>query len=190
MSWWLLQRKHKQIPCQHSRTASLSSPRVCCPWPGLPRSARFVSCKRAKDHGRSEALCSQTARTPAGIYLSVMDYGLPPASCLHASASQQGLAEHLLEPSCVPGDWRAETRYWCGCHWGVSCYCVVCLFYRSQNSGLLSGNWQSFLLRKFLLGLLPIGSVLFLWALQHSFIECPLNYEARQSLPSKRGKTT
>lgn len=87
-----------------------SSPRVCCPWPGLPRSARFVSCKRAKDHGRSEALHSQTARTPAVIYLSVMDYGLPPASCLHASASQQGLAEHLLEPSCVPGDWRAETR--------------------------------------------------------------------------------
>lgn len=99
MSWWLLQRKHKQIPCQRSRTASLSSCCVCCPWPGLPRSARFVRCKRAKDHGRSEALCSQTARTPAGLSLSVTDYGLSPASCLYASASQQGLAEHLLEPS-------------------------------------------------------------------------------------------
>lgn len=85
-------------------------PLVSCPWPGLPCSARFVSCKRAKDHGRSEALCSQTARIPAGTYLSGMDYGLSPASCLYASASQQGLAEHLLEPSCVPGDWRAATR--------------------------------------------------------------------------------
>ena len=93
MSWWLLQRKHKQIPYQHSRTASLSSPRVCCPWPGLPRSARFVSCKRAKDHGRSEALCSQTARTPAGIYLSVMDYA-------------HGLRSGCLRWRCLSSDWR------------------------------------------------------------------------------------
>ena len=33
MSWWLLQRKHKQIPCQHSRTASLLHP--VCAAPGL-----------------------------------------------------------------------------------------------------------------------------------------------------------
>lgn len=71
----------QQIPCQHSRTASLSSLWVSCPWPGLPRSARFVSCKRAKDHGRSEALRSQTAGTQlASTYQGwIMDYLQPHA---------------------------------------------------------------------------------------------------------------
>lgn len=110
MSWWLLQRKHKQIPCQRSRTASLSSCCVCCPWPGLPRSARFVRCKRAKDHGRSEALCSQTARTQLASTCQwwVMDY-LQPRAFTHQPPNKD-LPSTFWSPVCMPGDWRAATR--------------------------------------------------------------------------------
>lgn len=98
MSWWLLQRKHKQIPCQRSRTASLSSCCVCCLWPGLPRSGQICPQREPRTMGGQEALCSQTARDPAGIYLSVMGCGLSPASCLTHQPPNR-LAEHLLEPS-------------------------------------------------------------------------------------------
>lgn len=50
-----------------------------------------MSCKRAKDHGRSAAPQSPTVRHPADVHLSVMDY-VSPFSRLPESVDQQGPA--------------------------------------------------------------------------------------------------
>lgn len=83
MSWWLLQEETQANPLPMFQN-SLPVLMLCvcaAPGLGLPRSARFVRCKRAKDHGRSEALCSQTARTQLASTCQwwVMDYLQPRA---------------------------------------------------------------------------------------------------------------
>lgn len=57
------------------------------PGPDISHAARCVIGMRAKDHRRSQAPQSQTARHPAGVYLSVTDY-ISPVSCLYESVYQ------------------------------------------------------------------------------------------------------
>lgn len=127
--------------------------------------SQIVSCKRAKAHRRSEAPRSQAARNPTGVYLSGMDC-VSPVSCLYESVPQQRLIEHLLGTSSVCQGTRGQQP---DSDVAAVGECVVIVLFAfstgAKIQACLSGNWQSFLLRKFLLDLLPTGSVLFLRAL-------------------------
>ena len=74
------------------------------PGPDISQAARCVICKRAKDHGRSEALQSQTVRHPAGVYLSVTDY-VSPVSGLYESVYQHGSAVGPATCQVTGGQW-------------------------------------------------------------------------------------